>query len=79
LAEGAGGLDYRYAVFDAHGTPTMPYKRDTGVIYSTSQKYLNTGLMFSPPHWEKKALYLPRSASPSVFDPSYFTGVTIDD
>jgi hypothetical protein len=79
LAVGAGGLDYRYAVFDAYGTPTMPYKRDTGVIYSTNTKYLNTGMMFSPHRWTQKTLQLPMNAPLSVFDPKYFTGVTIDD
>lgn len=79
LAVGAGGLDYRYAVFDAYGTPTMPYKRDTGVIYSTNTKYLNTGMMLSPPRWTQKTLQLPVNAPLSVFDPKYFTGVTIDD
>lgn len=50
-AVGAGGLDFRYAVFNRHGSPAMPYKRDLRVIYSTNQRYLNTGEMWSPPQW----------------------------
>jgi len=77
-----GGLDYRYAVFSQHGSPTMPYKRDVNVIYSTDQKFLNTGVMYHPSQW------LPTSWSrgirgesgpDSVFDPIYFDGVTVDD
>lgn len=78
--EGQGGLDYRYAVFDQYGTPTMPYKRDTGVIYrENDQKYLNTGEMFAPKRWTKKAMALRSSNIETVFDPVYFSGVTIDD
>ena len=82
-----GGLDYRYAVFDEFGEPSMPYNRDLHVIYSTDQRYLNTGLMYHP------SLWLPTSHSlglrslgdlrsdrdVSVFDPIYFDGVTFDD
>lgn len=50
-AVGAGGLDFRYAVFSRHGAPTMPYLRDLNVIYSTDQRYLNTGEMWSPDRW----------------------------
>lgn len=76
---GAGGLDYRYAVFDEYGSPTMPYKRDTGVIYSQDQVYLNTGMMFAPHRWTATTFQAPMNAVPSVFDPNYFTGVTVDD
>lgn len=82
---GAGGLDYRYAIFDEFGTPTMPYKRDTQIIYSEDQQLLNTGVMFMPEYWNpatdyttlKPVMndYLPASR----FDPLYFNGITIDD
>ena len=49
---GAGGLDFRYAVFSRHGAPTMPYKRDLNVIYSTRQRMLNTGEMWTPSRWQ---------------------------
>ena len=48
---GAGGLDYRYAIFSQYGQPTMPYKRDVNVIDSEDQKYLNTGVMYAPKRW----------------------------
>lgn len=79
LAVGAGGLDFRYAVFDQYGTPDMPYKRDSGVMDSNNQHYLNTGEMFSPPHWVKPSSAPSPTLPPSVFNPLYFTGVTIDD
>jgi hypothetical protein len=84
---GTGGLDYRYAVFDQHGSPPMPYKIDVHVIESDDQLYLNTGIVYAP------SLWLPTSWSDptvntadivtypivwSVFDPSYFTGVTLE-
>ena len=55
---GTGGLDYRYAIFatkeyEANGYPSMPYRRDIGVIYSTKQQELNTGIMWHPHHWGK--------------------------
>ncbi|MBN2695085.1 N-acetylmuramoyl-L-alanine amidase [bacterium] len=68
-AKGAGGFDYRYAIFskyqtstfcnahrgvcDSTNTPKMPGKRDTGVIYSTNRQYLNTGMMLHPNYWQK--------------------------
>jgi hypothetical protein len=79
LAEGAGGLDYRYAVFDEFGQPTMPYKRDSGVINSKNQKYLNTGEMYAPTRWTKTKVNVPLHALPTVFDRTYFTGKTLDD
>ncbi|MGC4122172.1 MAG: hypothetical protein QM765_47850 [Myxococcales bacterium] len=48
---GAGGFDYRWAVFSDYGTPTMPGKRDANIIYSTSQKILNTGIVYAPSRW----------------------------
>jgi hypothetical protein len=75
---GAGGMDYRYAVFQQHGSPPMPYKRDVNVMESTNQKYLNTGMMYAPASWE-----LPRNppfvGRDSQFDPVYFDGATVDD
>jgi hypothetical protein len=50
-AVGAGGLDFRYAIFSRHGAPAMPYRRDLEVIYSTDQRILNTGEMWSPTRW----------------------------
>lgn len=50
-AVGAGGLDFRYAIFSRHPTVPMPYKRDLGVLYSQSQRLLNTGEMWSPGRW----------------------------
>ena len=87
--EGAGGLDYRYAVFSEFGKPAMPYKRDSGVIYreENDQKYLNTGMMYHPALWVQ-GLFSPQrlvidpsipDVDVSVFDPLYFDGVTLDD
>ena len=82
---GAGGLDYRYAIFDDYGTPTMPYKRDTGIIYSEDQHLLNTGVMFMPMYWRPATdyrLYKPVTDDYipfTRFDPVYFNGLTVDD
>lgn len=76
---GAGGLDFRYAVFEEFGEPAMPYKRDTGIIYSTNPHYLNTGEMFSPDYWAMPAAAPSPMLPPTVFDPGYFNGVTLDD
>jgi len=80
---GSGGMDYRYAVFSDHGSPTMPYNRDLNVIYSTSQTYLNTGVMYMPDQWIDTARTLRGkkngSGDVSAFDPIYFDGVTTDD
>lgn len=83
---GAGGLDYRYAVFEEFGTPTMPYKRDVGIIHSADQRYLNTGVLYRPELWLRstystRALLLQDHAEPDVsaFDPVRFDGVTVDD
>lgn len=83
---GAGGLDYRYAVFDEFGTPTMPYKRDVGIIHSADQRYLNTGVLYRPELWLRstystRALLLADTPQPEVsaFDPVRFDGVTVDD
>ncbi len=76
---GAGGLDYRYAIFDEYGSPPMPGKRDLKVIYSTDQHYLNTGMMYSPDHWTLQYYLSPIGAVPSLFDAQYFNGVTADD
>ena len=86
-AVGAGGLDYRYAIFDEFGSPEMPYKRDTKIIKSDSQLYLNTGIVFHPDIWMPTSYY--SNASPSFktahpvykvkFDAIYFDGKTVDD
>jgi len=85
---GAGGLDYRYAIFEQFGYLDMPYKRDVNIIYSEDQTYLNTGMLFHPTLWEETpyvnptASYAKRTAGLGPiarFEPSYFTGWTIDD
>ena len=78
LAEGAGGLDFRYAIFSTFGSPEMPGKRDLNVIYSENQHTLNTGVMWAPDHWTSRDYQPPPGASASVFDPVYFDGVTSD-
>ncbi len=77
---GAGGMDYRYAIFSDHGSPEMPYRRDINVIYSTNPHYLNTGVMWHPNHWTgPPSLKAGAPITYSVFDPVYFDGVTVDD
>jgi hypothetical protein len=81
---GAGGLDYRYAIFDEFGTPEMPYKRDLHIIHSADQRILNTGMMFRPDQWLPTTFVSQASnkaGGPDVsfFDAGYFTGVTYDD
>ena len=84
---GAGGLDYRYAVFSTHGSPTMPYKRDLKVIYSDKQKYLNTGVIYAPKRWLRTSwsgtattpAMPPRAEIFSTFDARRFDPRTADD
>ena len=84
---GKGGLDYRYAVFSTHGSPTMPYKRDLKVIYSEKQKYLNTGVMYAPKRWRRTSwsktgsspAMPPRPELWSTFDAKRFDPRTTDD
>jgi hypothetical protein len=76
---GAGGLDYRCAVFSDYGAPTMPCKRDLNVIYSTDQHLLNTGHMFGPAFWSKAYRRPGRAHVTTTFDATYFDGVTTDD
>lgn len=79
-AAGEGGLDYRYAVFSNFGCPQMPYKRDCEVIYSTDQRMLNTGTMLSPRYWTG---IMPQAseetAGETVFNRTFFNGITTDD
>jgi hypothetical protein len=79
-AAGAGGLDYRYAVFSKFGCPEMPYKRDCEVIYSTDQKMLNTGTMLSPKFWTH---VMPQAnvseAGETTLNRKFFNGKTTDD
>ena len=86
-AVGAGGFDYRYAVFSKFGSPKMPYKRDTKVVQSEDQKFLNTGVMYAPHRWLATSWSKP-AASPSMpprpevfstFDAARFDGRTVDD
>lgn len=86
-ARGQGGFDYRYAFFSKNGCPTIPYHRDCGLMYSSSRKLLNTGVMWSPSQWRKpagsKAMAAP--LAPSAADiqlthrPAQFNGLTTDD
>jgi len=58
---GKGGFDYRWAIFSDYETPSFcaTKKCDTGVIKSTNIKYLNTGMMWNPEHWDSSASYYP--------------------
>lgn len=87
-AEGSGGLDYRYAIFETaeyenNGYPEMPYKRDFNIIYSDNQLYLNTGMMYLPEYWVNLHPDKRRGGPPaepvSFFDVTYFDGLTADD
>jgi len=86
-AAGAGGFDYRYAVFSKYGSPTMPYKRDVNVIESDDQLYLNTGIMYAPDRWLRTSwsktasspAMPPRPEVWSVFDVKRFHPITADD
>ncbi|MGB0591517.1 MAG: thrombospondin type 3 repeat-containing protein [Myxococcota bacterium] len=77
---GAGGLDYRYGVFDNYGKPEMPYKRDSGIIQTDNQHYLNTGAMLMPEYWGDVA-GLPdwSAAEDSDFNADFFDGDTGED
>ena len=76
LDVGAGGFDYRYAIFEQYGSPAMPGKRDTKIIYSANQHWLNTGRMWAPSHWQAQSWAPPPGAEPSLFDPQYFAQPT---
>lgn len=81
---GAGGFDYRWAVFSAYGTPTMPGKRDVNIIDSKDQDYLNTGIVYAPSKWLRtswSATNQTRSSpvGETVFDAVRFDGRTYDD
>lgn len=76
---GAGGLDFRYAIFEQYGSPPMPGKRDLHVIDSDDPHLLNTGTMWSPPRWTRMDYRPPPGAAPSIFDAVRFDGRTSDD
>jgi len=78
-AAGAGGFDFRYAVFEKFGCPEMPYKRDCNVIYSLKQNMLNTGTMLSPKFWTHQTPKPPGVLEDTVLDERFFDGVTTDD
>ncbi|MBN2722744.1 MAG: thrombospondin type 3 repeat-containing protein [Deltaproteobacteria bacterium] len=84
-AVGSGGMSYRNAIFSTYGCPTDISEKDCNVIYSESQHYLNTGVIYHPDHWrEAYYTYLARSKGgywPDVssFDGEYFNGKTTDD
>ncbi len=50
-AVGAGGLDFRVAVFAGNPDPPTRDRLDRGVILSANQRYLNTGEAWSPDRW----------------------------
>lgn len=79
--EGSGGMDYRYLVFSQFGAPKMPYKRDLNVIYSTDQRYLNTGMMWHPKKWTtvSQKPFVTDAPLDLSFDAEYFNGKTADD
>jgi len=83
---GAGGLDYRWAIFDDFGCPSMPGPRDCSIIWSEGQYLFNRGVIYHPSQWVPAyytRLSSLRRAAPaaavSSFDPVYFDGVTTDD
>ncbi len=71
-----GGLDYRYAIFEQFGSPTMPYKRDIHVIYSANQDWLNTGIMYHPELWKTPLPSTTWAPRVGVFNPQEFDGET---
>lgn len=76
----AGGMDYRYAIFDEYGSLDMPYKRDLHVMRSDNQTYLNSGYMFNPEDWTSVRLELSvEDDYMTTFDAEYFDGRTADD
>ena len=78
-AAGAGGLDYRYAVFSKFGCPEMPYKRDCNVIYSADQRMLNTGTMLAPAFWTGQLPQATGEEGETTLNRSLFNGITTDD
>ena len=86
--KGKGGFGYRHAFFSKSGCPNVPYQRDCNVIFSSSQKLLNTGTMWEPANWKKKTLSeenleegeaLSKEEESIFRDPSEFNGLTTDD
>ncbi len=77
------GLDYRYAIFSQFGCPSMPYKRDCNVRFSSKQTVLNTGNMLHPALWQRNKTFIQtladKNLADSVFDEKYFDGRTTDD
>lgn len=97
---GAGGLDFRHAIFstrefEKNGYPQMPIKRDVGVIRSSKQHVMNTGMMLHPDEWllwrarDGRGLEMAGSSPKGgaeadalpddEIDMAYFDGVTVDD
>jgi len=86
--KGQGGFSYRHAFFSKNGCPEVPYQRDCNVIFSDSQKLLNTGMMLDPSDWKKKSLTeedlragepLTKEEEASFHAPTEFNGLTTDD
>lgn len=80
-----GGLDFRYAVFDGHACPDMPYKKDCGIMYSKDRRILDSGRMWAPTSWVHKtpdAQIESESGTPlpdTVFDAEHFDGETVEE
>ncbi len=86
--KGQGGFSYRHAFFSKHGCPQVPYQRDCNVIFSDTQKMLNTGMMLDPADWKKKSLTeeelmagepLTAEEAANFHPPTEFNGLTTDD
>jgi hypothetical protein len=73
-----GGFDYRNAIFSQYGCPEMNFKRDCDVIYSTDQRYLNTGMMLLPKFWKLPKPSWSLNLPPTVLDEKYFNGEVTD-
>jgi hypothetical protein len=78
------GFDYRYAFFEGNCPVLEPTKRrDCHVIRSENQKFLNTGMMFTPTNWRTE---LRDTHFEQVFpleehdvNPAYREQITTDD
>jgi len=86
--KGKGGFSYRHAFFSKNGCPEVPYQRDCNVIFSESQKMLNTGMMYHPANWKQKSLaeedltakiYMDPENEQGFYSPAEFNGLTTDD
>lgn len=86
---GRGGVGFRYAFFRGSGCPQIEQKRDCWLKFSTSQKVLNTAMMFKPNFWDKEKYqdfriknqrrYRRNRNYENIPTPDFFDGTTIDD